>query len=68
MVTDYIPSSDIGFDLWFENFTNYVFAYHMTLSVTILEKNSLISKNNAWGIQYDAHISAKAADRGAKEM
>ena len=65
---DYLPNSDIEFDQWLQNFTNYVVAHATQLGVNTMEKSSLVARNSDWGNKYQTHILAKAAARGATEM
>ena len=65
---DYIPSSDIGFDAWFDKFTAYVVAHATQLGVSAMEVSTLVAKNADWNTGYGAHISATVAVRGTKEM
>ncbi len=65
---DYLPNSDIEFDQWLQNFTNYVVAHATQLGVNTMEKSSLVARNSDWGNKYQAHILAQATARGATEM
>jgi hypothetical protein len=65
---DYLPRSDIEFDQWMQNFTNYVVANATQLGVSTMEKSSLVARNSDWGNKYQSHILAKAAAHGATEM
>jgi hypothetical protein len=67
MTTKYVPQSDIGFDQWLETFTNYVAGHYVQLGVSAADKDTMIARNQFWGVRYQAHINALAAARGAKE-
>ena len=67
-MSGYIPGSDIEFDQWLENFTNYVSAHCLQIGVSTMEKSTLVARNSDWDSKYQAHILAKAEARGAREM
>ncbi|MBI4722141.1 MAG: hypothetical protein HY769_03965 [Candidatus Stahlbacteria bacterium] len=65
---DYIPSTDIGFDQWLQEFTNYVVTYFGVLGITVAEKDALVARRFDWNNKYQNHIDAVQAVRGTKEM
>lgn len=67
-MADYIPRSDTAFDEWLEHFTAYVVVHSGAIGLSGEERNQIIAQNNSWDLHYDAHITAKAAARGAQEM
>ena len=64
---NFIPRSDVSFDIWFDNFANYISANYVALGLTLQEKNDIVALNVTWNTKYAALLTAKLVVKSALE-
>jgi len=66
MPADYIPRSDSEFDVWLNNFTNYVVANLVLLGLLPADGTALQSARDDFNAAFTANIAAQATAQGAR--